>query len=841
MPLYREVTIPMKLHGVRIDTEHFNQVREKIKVKVQDIENHLYSEISHLVAPFEHALLERDYPEKRTGNYPKEVAKLVGLEVTSLAKKAIEKLEVTTLAQINFKDWILGNVDALLLNKVDVQKSLFFSKHSERLHVFNFKSKDHLKHLFFEVLGEKPLSTTEGGEPQVDDAFLASVEADYPWVDLLRDLNVLHKMSGTYIEGILDRTIDGKLYTSFLQFGTTSGRFASRSPNCLSLDTEILTKDGFKNYYSFGPDDYVACYDGANIVWEKPSRKVFVEKSPKQIISVHNQHLNMRMTGDHRVIYRDRRTNLIQECPANRFPKDAHILHGANLVGGEIEVEENLLKFLVAFQADGNYSSTNVLEFKFDKLRKIDRLLGILANLGWSYEYKIVGTGARQRHKVRIHGKTNLVADVLGSGKTFPTSWINLTASCRDTFINELFYWDGSYTRRNNYSSNVEKNVDIAQALLSLSGYRAHKRIYRTSAGNNNYQLDISGRDYSGTSNATITSEISNEEVWCVTVPTGMILARRGSDTFITGNCQNWPAQQKTDTEGMTSKLAAHKKDMDWIVNSIRHGIVANPGYKLIGTDYSSLEPHIAAYVSGDKDLIDIFVQGKDFYSAIAIKQFDLGHLSAFKDDANYLGNVDKARRNLTKTYSLAAFYGATASRISQVLNCPKEEAQELLDGYLEAFPGIKSFIDRSHRDCMYTGKVKTLFGRVRHLSEAKVLYSSYGDQLKDFVWAQKRGLLDERKTYRNLLNNAVNFQIQGAAAHVLNRGMIAMTREFKRLNLDARIVMGVHDETIVEAKEEHVSEVAKVIKECMENAVDINPIKLKATPIVGNSYGDLK
>jgi DNA polymerase-1 len=306
-------------------------------------------------------------------------------------------------------------------------------------------------------------------------------------------------------------------------------------------------------------------------------------------------------------------------------------------------------------------------------------------------------------------------------------------------------------------------------------------------------------------------------------------------------NFQNFPTAQKTDTKGMNAELAQHKKEMDEIVNSIRKGMVAGKGYKIIGADYSSLEPHIAAYVSGDKDLIDIFVQGKDFYSAIAIKQFDLGHLSAFKDDENYLGNLDKATRNKTKTYSLATFYGASAPRISQVLNCSKEEAQELLDGYLDAFPGIRSFIEDTHRQCNYYGKVHTLFGRVRHLPEARMLYKTYGSDLTNFMWAQKRGLLDERKIYRNLLNNSVNFQIQGMAAHVINRAMININRALKLNNIDGHICSTIHDEVLVRVAEGQAEEAAKIVQECMENAIELDPIKLKATPIIGDSYGDCK
>ena len=280
---------------------------------------------------------------------------------------------------------------------------------------------------------------------------------------------------------------------------------------------------------------------------------------------------------------------------------------------------------------------------------------------------------------------------------------------------------------------------------------------------------------------------------------------------------------------------------MDKYINCIRESIIAGNKRKLIGADVSSLEPHIAAYVSGDPGLIDIFVTGKDFYSAIAIKQFELKDMSAFKDDPNYLGDKNKALRNKTKTYSLAIFYGASGYRIAEVLKCEVEEANKLIEGYLKAFPNIKKFIDKSHFEACTHGKVQTIFGRVRHLQRAKELFSQHGHKLLDSKWARVNGLSDERREFKNLLNNSVNFQIQGTAGHVMNRAMLLTARKFKEQNIDASIIMTIHDEQIIEVAEDQAEQALEIVKWSMENAVDISPIKLKAGPIIGNNYGECK
>lgn len=313
---------------------------------------------------------------------------------------------------------------------------------------------------------------------------------------------------------------------------------------------------------------------------------------------------------------------------------------------------------------------------------------------------------------------------------------------------------------------------------------------------------------------------------------TSMLLSGTSSGRFASQapNLNNLPANKEK------------KSLVNDYTNEIRKGFIAGPGKKIVGCDFSSLEPHLAAFVSGDPGLIDIFVQGHDFYSAIGIKQFNITDATPAKDDSPDSFSVKyKSLRNLVKTYSLAAFYGATGPRISQVTGKTIKEADALLAGYFKAFPEVQKFINKTHLEAKKLGYVKTHFGRVRHLDRCKELYSMYSNQLLDWKWARANNLTEERSEFRNLLNNAVNFKIQGMAASCLNRSMLMMTREFKKRNLDARIILCIHDEVLVICDEDKAKEIAEIVKYSMENCVDISPIKLKATPIIGNSYGECK
>ncbi|HEY8366155.1 MAG TPA: DNA polymerase A family protein, partial [Bacteroidia bacterium] len=122
-------------------------------------------------------------------------------------------------------------LDANLAHDIyKAQLALYFERNPESKTIFNLSSNDHLGHLIFDVWGHEPLETTKTGKNKLDDDYLETIKSN-PVIEKLIDFKKLNKLLSTYVDGILERQIDGIIYTSMLQYGTTSGRYSSTNPN----------------------------------------------------------------------------------------------------------------------------------------------------------------------------------------------------------------------------------------------------------------------------------------------------------------------------------------------------------------------------------------------------------------------------------------------------------------------------------------------------------------------------------------------------------------------------------------------------------------------------------
>lgn len=297
-------------------------------------------------------------------------------------------------------------------------------------------------------------------------------------------------------------------------------------------------------------------------------------------------------------------------------------------------------------------------------------------------------------------------------------------------------------------------------------------------------------------------------------------------------NLQNQP-RVKDEDSGLSPLVLKY-------VNAIRKGFIAGPGYKVLNADYSSLEPVCFAHVSGDEKLRDVFRKGEDLYSRVAIETFNLTGVSALKSDPNYLGKTMKETRQKSKVFCLAVPYGAEASRISEEMGVSFSEAKDIIDNYLNGFPDLHKYMNRCNYLAKTTGIARTEFGRVRHLKEARSIYTLYGDSIIDYKWAKKRGVEDIRRKFKNCLNNSKNFPIQGLAAHIVNRAMIATTKAFKENNIDGYIALTIHDEITCIVREDQVQFASILLQDCMENTIKLS-VPLSAIPIIGDNWGDSK
>jgi DNA polymerase I-like protein with 3'-5' exonuclease and polymerase domains len=270
--------------------------------------------------------------------------------------------------------------------------------------------------------------------------------------------------------------------------------------------------------------------------------------------------------------------------------------------------------------------------------------------------------------------------------------------------------------------------------------------------------------------------------------------------------------------------------------SKIRAFITANPGCQLISADYAQLEPRCFASASGDRALRNIFVGGADFYSRIA-------------QQTEGLKEVSKEQRQKAKAYALGIAYGMTGYKLKFEIDCDQETADRLVGDYLRAFPDLASWMEESKSTAYKVGHVTSLAGRRRRLGRAKALYNRYGSAILDDLqlWKQFHNnpvlytqAKADRREFKNLCNNAINFQIQSLGASIINRAAIAISRRFKLEGMKSIIVGQVHDELIVNApvNEVHVAKI--IIQTCMENVYKID-VPLLANPISGHRYSDCK
>lgn len=264
-----------------------------------------------------------------------------------------------------------------------------------------------------------------------------------------------------------------------------------------------------------------------------------------------------------------------------------------------------------------------------------------------------------------------------------------------------------------------------------------------------------------------------------------------------------------------------------YFTNTLRALVIPKRGYAFVDDDYESLEPRVFADDAGDQALIDIFLKGEDFYSKVGIGAEKLEGVSADKKAPNFLKNINPVARQNAKSYALGIRYGMKDVKLSYTLNISKEEAQQIIDNYFDSFPGLKEAMDAYLTEVKRQGTVTSKFGRVRHLPRAREIYRKFGDAILDFKALPRLSFkhkisMDElklvRKEYNNLLNNALNFPIQSAAASLVNRAAIAMSKEFLAEGLDAWVSLQIHDQLVISCNKNCIDRVKEIVQDCMEN-----------------------
>jgi len=264
----------------------------------------------------------------------------------------------------------------------------------------------------------------------------------------------------------------------------------------------------------------------------------------------------------------------------------------------------------------------------------------------------------------------------------------------------------------------------------------------------------------------------------------------------------------------------------------VKSCIVSREGKSFIGADYSQLEPRVFASFSEDERLLASFKSKQDFYSVIGAEVFNKYDCSLIKDEENSFANKYPGLRQISKVIALATTYGATPPQLSKGLGKSTDETKEIIDSYFRSFPGVKQMMLKAHSAAKRDGQVVNLFGRPRRIPMAKRIQELFGN-------IEHNKLAYE---HRQLLNLAVNHTIQSTAASIVNRSSILFNETITAEGIeDCQIVMQIHDEIVVECRDKDAKQVAEILKVCMENAVYLPGIELKAEPKIGKNLAELK
>lgn len=221
----------------------------------------------------------------------------------------------------------------------------------------------------------------------------------------------------------------------------------------------------------------------------------------------------------------------------------------------------------------------------------------------------------------------------------------------------------------------------------------------------------------------------------------------------------------------------------------IRQAFIAPPGYRIISCDYSQIELRIMAHLSDDEGLLNAFAQGKDIHRATAAEIFNVG-----------VDDVTDLQRRSAKAINFGLIYGMSAFGLSKQLNIETNQAKAYIERYFQRYPGVKTYMENTRKLAHANGYVETIFGRRLYLPDIQTR-----NQIR--VKAAERA--------------AINAPMQGTAADIIKKAMIAVDHELKNSPL-ARMVLQVHDELVFEIEENYIDTIVPKILELMSGTAQL-------------------
>ncbi len=238
----------------------------------------------------------------------------------------------------------------------------------------------------------------------------------------------------------------------------------------------------------------------------------------------------------------------------------------------------------------------------------------------------------------------------------------------------------------------------------------------------------------------------------------------------------------------------------------IREAFIAPDGYKILAADYSQIELRIMAHLSKDQGLMDAFAKGQDIHQATAAEIF-----------AANIDDVTANQRRSAKAINFGLIYGMSAFGLSKQLKITRAEAQNYIEQYFDRYPQVKNYMEETKLSAKKVGYVETVLGRRLYLADIES--SNY-----------------QRRQYAE--RSAINAPMQGTAADLIKMAMIDLHRKIKEESFDAKIIMQVHDELVIEVNEGQSDELSEITTSIMSEIFKLD-VDLKVDADIGNNWDE--
>lgn len=694
---------------------------------------------------------------------------------------------------------------------------------------FNFGSSQQLAWLLYGAhdklvsrwgggLGLAVTRKTKTGNPSTEaKTALKELSGQHPPVQKLLNYKALLKLVRDFLEKFEAKysfAADGRAHPSLLQHGTVTGRTSKNDPNdqqCLPGTYEVLTPGGWVRLQDLADGVPVAEYLDDETIWFTVPSQVTRDQYAGEMVELRSvEGGDWQYTPNHRIVYRKRRKSRrrdaedspVMEMPAaqwaaelearppmfadgRRMLNDLKYIRAGFKDSGRFMLPRSqaFMHLAIACQAEGHrrtdgQGGTAWYDVELRSARKQAQFAQIVQACGLEFKQT-----SRSR-RCRVPG--SMVAQWLDESKNFrPETVLDLHASGLRDFVRTVLEWDGDFTRGCTYGQKNcrRQSVEVVQAAAVLCGFTTsiYERPEYDAVTVNLHDKTVK---YAGAQQAARVP--SPGMVYCVTVPSGMFLARNPQGkVMVTGNSPKKYkyalATGETFEHSFRDNIRAPRPGMRlwWQILLEELGAWSpapedDLGWYILGFDWSMIELRVMAGESGETALIEAFRRGDDLHNLTAGRMLGKPPEQVTDDERTKYG----------KTFNFGISYGMEAKGIADRLGCPAAQAEELLAQFWAAYPRLRQWREKVVADSFRNGYVTTHFGR-------KVKIWEYEDAEMLSGWAARSRRSAGERT-------AGNAPIQGAAAGDYKKvTMVRAQRALKAAGLAGKVLlaMDIHDE----------------------------------------------